>query len=243
MPRPPSGFTLIELLVSISIIAILIAIAVPTIAAARQTAQRTAGLAHLRQLHVAIDGYKHSNRDLYPFPIEGRPYPTCDEGLTIAFSRWDSELNWPWLVQDVAPWREWRPVMLAPGALKLRNEPQDCGAPPSYAYSQTFTAAPELWGDAPLTDIDRFIRPVAGHEVIYTAAKVLLWDWEAPYLPRPRRDSGGTLLESVPTLFADGHAARHVPADALPPRQNQATPTVPPKPLRDTSGGVRGRDY
>lgn len=234
------AFSLIELMVSLGVIALLIAI--PAIASARRAAQQTAGLAHLRQLHTALDAYRQANRDLSPFPVDGHPYPG-PEGITMSFGRWSVEMNWPWLMQDVAPWREWKPVMLAPGAMKLRNEEQDDGAPPSYAYSVAFTAGPELWGTAPVADIARAVRPVAGHEVLYPAAKVLLWDWEAPYIPQPRRDEAGNLLESVPMLFADGHAARHVPARAATPRQNLATPAVAPKPLRDTSDGVRGRDY
>ena len=60
------GFTLVELLVVIGIIALLIAILLPSLSAARESAASLKSLSNLRQLGVGIQQYKNANRGLYP---------------------------------------------------------------------------------------------------------------------------------------------------------------------------------
>lgn len=62
MPR--RGFTLIELLVSVAIIALLVAILLPSLSKARQIAIRTRCLSNIRQLEVAQVSYATSHEDL-----------------------------------------------------------------------------------------------------------------------------------------------------------------------------------
>jgi len=59
------GFTLIELLVVISIIALLIAILLPTMGAARETGRSVTCLSNLRQMSVALAAYTSSNDDQF----------------------------------------------------------------------------------------------------------------------------------------------------------------------------------
>jgi prepilin-type processing-associated H-X9-DG protein/prepilin-type N-terminal cleavage/methylation domain-containing protein len=63
---PVSGFTLIELLVVVAIIALLISILLPTLSRARQQAQATKCLAHLRSLGQGIAIYVNRYRDVLP---------------------------------------------------------------------------------------------------------------------------------------------------------------------------------
>ena len=63
-----AGFTLVELLVVIAIIALLIAIILPAMAAARQHARRVACQSNLRQLMTGVLLYATENKGFLPFP-------------------------------------------------------------------------------------------------------------------------------------------------------------------------------
>ncbi len=62
----PRGFTLIELLVVISIIALLIGILLPVLAAARTTARRVTCSGNLRQFGIAMEVYTQLFDGFYP---------------------------------------------------------------------------------------------------------------------------------------------------------------------------------
>jgi type II secretory pathway pseudopilin PulG len=64
--RPISAFTLVELLVVIGIIAILIAVLLPTLSKAREQATRTVCLSNLRELGNAVRIYATRHRDIVP---------------------------------------------------------------------------------------------------------------------------------------------------------------------------------
>lgn len=66
------AFTLIELLVVIAVIAILIAIALPALARARETSRQVGCLSNLRQAFIVIRAYADESRALSP--ALGRPY-------------------------------------------------------------------------------------------------------------------------------------------------------------------------
>ncbi|MEO6434684.1 MAG: type II secretion system protein [Tepidisphaeraceae bacterium] len=61
------GFTLIELLVVVGIIAILVAILLPTLAKARQQATRTQCASNLRQWGIGLRAYAANNRNAFPY--------------------------------------------------------------------------------------------------------------------------------------------------------------------------------
>ena len=60
------GFTLIELLVVISIIALLIGILLPTLAAARRNALASRSLSNIRQMGIALAAYNSEHNQFYP---------------------------------------------------------------------------------------------------------------------------------------------------------------------------------
>jgi prepilin-type N-terminal cleavage/methylation domain-containing protein/prepilin-type processing-associated H-X9-DG protein len=64
--RIKRGFTLVELLVVITIIAILMALVVPTISSARQKANTTKCLAQLREWGGAVSAFQGDNEGVFP---------------------------------------------------------------------------------------------------------------------------------------------------------------------------------
>src|SRR5258708_401141 len=71
MSRRRSAFSLVELLVVIGIIALLMAILLPTLGRARDAAKRTACMSNLRQLTAAWLKYSEDNRDWLVDPGTG----------------------------------------------------------------------------------------------------------------------------------------------------------------------------
>ena len=66
--RRPLGFTLIELLVVISIIAILLAILLPALGAAKESGRNTACMSNFKQWGIALEAYKAENKYMLPKP-------------------------------------------------------------------------------------------------------------------------------------------------------------------------------
>jgi prepilin-type N-terminal cleavage/methylation domain-containing protein len=83
-----NGFTLVELLVVIGIIAVLIAILLPTLNKARQGAQKTVCLSNMRQLSQAIVMYANANKGWYP-PVIGSLQATVNHQV------WDNKNRGP----------------------------------------------------------------------------------------------------------------------------------------------------
>jgi prepilin-type N-terminal cleavage/methylation domain-containing protein len=74
-----AAFTLIELLVVVAIIAILIAVLLPAVSAARDVAKRSACLANLRQLGIAISSYAHEGEQRMPFGPKAPPFVSASD--------------------------------------------------------------------------------------------------------------------------------------------------------------------
>ncbi|MCP4590074.1 MAG: type II secretion system protein [bacterium] len=64
--RRSGGFTLVELLVVVSIIALLVAILLPSLKRAREQAKLTKCMAHLHSIGLALVTYSDENRQFYP---------------------------------------------------------------------------------------------------------------------------------------------------------------------------------
>ena len=84
-----SGFTLIELLVVVSIIVLLIAILLPSLGKARETARRSACGSNLRSLGQADVMYTQSNNGLFPAPSRGGTAPNWSDA---DFLWWQQDL-------------------------------------------------------------------------------------------------------------------------------------------------------
>ncbi|MFA7237146.1 MAG: prepilin-type N-terminal cleavage/methylation domain-containing protein [Phycisphaeraceae bacterium] len=74
------GFTLVELLVVVAIIALLIAILLPSLNKARAAARGVVCLANIRQIDTALLSYTIDNNNWLPYSVEASTPPTGDPG-------------------------------------------------------------------------------------------------------------------------------------------------------------------
>ncbi len=122
------GFTLIELLVVIGIIAVLIAILLPSLRKARLQAQSTVCKSNLRQLFVYMVDYANNNRGyMYPVSVDGRTIGT-----------------------NVAPHKRWVPILFniqSPDPLPY-PWPDDIAGAAAYTASETGSGASVAAQDA-----------------------------------------------------------------------------------------------
>ena len=68
------AFTLVELLVVVAILAVLMALLLPTLASAREKGLRTACLSNLRQIGIAIRAYASDNEGNIPYGPKAPPF-------------------------------------------------------------------------------------------------------------------------------------------------------------------------
>jgi prepilin-type N-terminal cleavage/methylation domain-containing protein len=86
--QAPQGFTLVELLVVIAIVGILIALILPAVQAARESARRTQCLNKLKQLGLALNNY-YSAQQHFPSGLVSKQYP-ADPSHPYTFYRWSA---------------------------------------------------------------------------------------------------------------------------------------------------------
>lgn len=248
------AFSLIELLITIGVVGILIALSVPALRGVRADSLKTVSLSNVRSILVLFDLYADRYKGQYPIIWEGTWYQMPCPGMTASPYRWETVYRWPSVINELMDWEHGRAIFLAPrarrGTVELGGNVtgDDCGDPTSYDYSQSFLARPELW--APRTDGNfptlqqQWLAPTFQSDVLHPSRKAILWDWEMPYLSRPKKMIGLDLAEPTAVQFTDGHGEFRAPSSATPPiRSDFAGARRPIQRLHNTENGVRGIDY
>ncbi|HMS54400.1 MAG TPA: prepilin-type N-terminal cleavage/methylation domain-containing protein [Fimbriimonadaceae bacterium] len=107
------AFTMVELLVVIAIIAILAAIIFPVFARAKASAKKTACMANLRQVGMAIGLYMTDHDDVFPHAV--------DAADKFAPEIWNGQPEWqaripymPMLHEALQPYCKNKPLFLCP---------------------------------------------------------------------------------------------------------------------------------
>lgn len=232
------AFTLVELLVCIGVIAVLIAIALPSLSSARSSSRRLKSLSNLHSLGSIVSHYQSDNADNYPRIIEGKWYHTVDS-LPFIFPFWQISTTWVAVVVDYMPTSQYHDLVHCPASFRDENDIYDMT---SYFYSWSFVCPPAYWKNQS-PDLSVVTRGVRLADVAFPSNKVLLWDDDAGYLAKSKKRIGADISIPVPILLADlsGHTRR--PSDAKDAVMNPQVPTAFPIRLLATEDGVRGTDY
>lgn len=229
---------------SISIIALLIALAIPAIGRARGSARATVCLSNLRGIGQVTEVYLARYSQRYSFANAGSPWDVSPDGsgtqsVTTA-NHFDLAVYWTTTFHEVSPWTGSFGAWVCSGSQRAKGEPwKDLTSPvvgvPSYHLSSAFVADSKLWSGSSTAD-PSLLRAISASEVLFPSSKTYMWDQERAHQQGRNEDFDPTLQ-----LFADGHAGVHRVSEARPPVMNPFTGSA--KPLADTPNGVAGVDY
>lgn len=152
----PSGFSIVEVIVCIGIVGLLVGLALPPLAHARDRARATALLAVLRQNSVLITAYANEWRDTYPI---------FNEDLSTSSMSWFEPLKAAGIIQNAEE--------IDREGIRLRGSVL-------YALSFAMMYDPALMrpGSTVPLHVAR-TRPVRQSQVLYPSAKGLMWQYIA----------------------------------------------------------------
>lgn len=241
--RHAHGFTLIELIISIAVIALLIALAIPSLAGARMRAKMAWSLSTQRQIGAAIHLYAQDHGET--FPTVGEPErlggglvgPRGDtigsEYFQSSLYRW-STLLFPHYVPTLST--------LKPGVRNAGTEQiEDGWIRSTYLLTYNAWADPRYWNEDSPTPVRPLLRATRVGEVRFPSEKGLVLD--VHHGAMNRNEFPGYRNLSVGR--ADGSAGEldwwSVPLSAV--YSNPRWPVPWRLPVLATRDGLWGRDF
>lgn len=234
-----AGFTVIEVLVCVGVVALLLSLALPSLAKARANSRRSASASNVHQIGTVFSMYAQNSQDRYPAVVEGQLY-RISEVQWISFPYWQVVTTWPGIVYDYLPRDDTPKVFLSPGSRRGPGLAETW--PSSYAYSTSFVGSPRLWMPG--------AQPMPGYRVaqrmssvVFPSNKALIWDEELGWMNVPPSRTGDDLAESTLVGFADGSVRNGIPASASSPVVNPFPHPDDHQRLHNTAQGVSGRDF
>lgn len=191
-----AGFTLVELLVVIAIIGMLVALLLPAVQAARESARRVSCTSNLRQVGLAVSLFEDTHKEL-PMAAYGRPYAKFPDNPDGIIGSIFTKLL-PYVEQQsVADQYDWKQEWLSSGnqiAVNAQVPIYRCTSSPGESFQQGLRGPPPhlyLEHTAAVTD--------------YTAVYSWGYPLAVPASP-PSHDIWGT--GALSPLHEDSHYSR-----------------------------------
>jgi prepilin-type N-terminal cleavage/methylation domain-containing protein len=239
------GFSLIEVCVVIAIVAVLLAILVPTLGRSRQKSREVLNFANLRTHAAVATTYGVDFKDHYPYfvpPDPGVVTVTDQNGVPQEVKYFDQRTEWPLFMTAWYPGGSKSGVFASP---LIKGSPGRFG----YLSPCVFRVDPARYGRKRVPPLPALLRATGAGEVQFPAAKSLVLTGDAPH--RAVAWAGRWRDGPDPTAFVDGHAEA-VEADRIGQSARSdgdrslwqsACPMADPfGAMMHTVDGVRGRD-
>jgi len=226
-------------LVSISIIAVLTALAIPAFRGARLQARATASLSALRQVHAATGLYAADSSDSLPYlTVPREPWqPLVVAGVTLPMGEYFNQrsfvgsLLWPGYIPD-AGFLEYKepPIEFSPGVVYSRFE-----------MSCTAFAAPTFWrGASPPDDLNNIVG-MRISDAMSPAQKRLYVDDEESLQPLRAQRVGELGPWMISRVDGSARAEKHDRGYVQPFVRHYGCAPVPG--MMMTVDGFAGRDF
>lgn len=243
------GLTIVELLVCLAVVALLLAIAIPVLGAARQSAVEAKCVSNIRSSGAAIQMYLGTYRDTFPYLARERRLRNAFVNPPLELDYVSQSGYWPMAAGAMLSVPRAAPETMCPKAM----EPGPMMAFPTFVPFSSYGMSYGLFSDASLWRVpsasssEATLRPVRLVEVRFPAEKGLLIETLAWHAVR-----GGTL----PTVLDEERAAdarfsvAFVDGSAGGSRRGELRPGGPtperewrrPAPVLTTVDGAAGRD-
>lgn len=240
------AFTFVEMLAAMLILAVLLAITIPTVFSVRRQASDALVSALLKQHTIIFSHYTMDYRDAWPIAVaDGKWSSRGTTSLSFGpfgmqeVSYFSLHAMWPALLAPVYYENNYlHPSFAVPGWPVSPITP--------FHYSSVFLADPKFWNYEHREGPSQW-RGTYSHEVLFPSAKSLLIDWV--YLSRSENlvGDGQPVMRRVAISLVDGSSRIVRELDVLPGYRSgegnwPGSTNSFARPAMHTLDGVRGRD-